>query len=203
MNALKALAPYAFVLGCIVLFVPLPVWSANTVGFLALMSAKPEPEPEPEPEPVEEPPPKPFDDATSFDGALFAWAYKHRDQGDWTLKFEARENRIVIVDFMSDSGNFSRAEKLAQKIIDAWMRNELDPYTKDVTLYVTTTRLRKKASPTKRDVYVPTDAIAYNLETDAYENAMSVFRDARKDSAYLWGVVAPQRLPPKPGSGTE
>ena len=50
MNSLKALAPYAFVLACIVAFVPVPVWSANTIGFLALVNAEPEPQPEPKPE---------------------------------------------------------------------------------------------------------------------------------------------------------
>ena len=189
MNTLKAFAPYLFVLACIVAFVPLPVWSANTVGFLALVNAKPEPIPEPEPEPEPEPAPKAFDDAAYFDTALIGWAAKHRDQGEWTLKHETRPGRFYLVDFLSDSRSFSRAEKLAQKILDAWMAVNLDPYTEDVTLVVTTTRLRKKGSPTKRDVYVPTDAVAYNPDTDAYENAMNLLREAKENGAlYDWGI---------------
>jgi hypothetical protein len=58
-----------------------------------------------------------------------------------------------------------------------------------VTLVVTTTRLRKKGSPTKRDVYVPTDAVAYNPDTDAYENAMNLLREAKENAAlYDWGI---------------
>ena len=193
MKAAKAIAPYVFVFACIVVFVPLPVWSANTVGLLALMGTKPEPErkPEPEPVPVEEPPPKIFDDSFTFRNSFTKWLSKHRDYGDWRLKFDTRPGRFFVVDFLSDSRDFSRAEKLAQRIIDAWMADNLDPHTKDVTLVVTTTRLRKKASPTKRDVYVPTEAIAYNPDTDAFENAMNVFRDAREqNSSYPWGIVS-------------
>jgi hypothetical protein len=88
MNALKALAPYAFVLACIVTFVPLPVWSANTIGFLALVNPEPEPEPEP--------PPKAFDDDDAFDAAFAEWVTKHRDQGRWTRKHETRPGRFFL-----------------------------------------------------------------------------------------------------------
>ena len=187
MSTLKALAPYLFVLACIVAFVPLPVWSANTVGFLALVNAKPEPKPEPEPEP--EPAPKAFDDEYDFSNAFLGWAYEHRDEGVWMQKHETRPGRFFLVDFLSDSRDFPRAEKLAQEILDAWMANGLDPYKKDVTLIVTTTRFHEKGSPTERDVHVPTDAVAYNPDTDAYENAMNLLREAKENGAlYDWGI---------------
>ena len=197
MKAAKAVAPYLFVLACIIVFVPLPVWSANTVGFLALVNPPPPPPPPPEPEP--EPPPKAFDDDDKFSGAFVDWVTKHRDQGKWMPKHETRPGRFFLVDFRSDSRGFSGAEKLAQKIIDAWMANGLDPYTKDVTLIVTTTRVRKKGSPTKRDVYVPTDAVAYNPDTDRYEDAMNLLRQAKENFAlYDWGLVIKPRLLPLP-----
>lgn len=169
---LKSIAPYMFVLLCILVFVPAPVWGANAMGLYALTRVVDEPVDVEVEEAAEETvaPPVVFEKRPQYVEAFNEFLSQHKDYGKWTCKPRQQDGRQMFMVCNSNDRDFSSAERLIRKMIGYAMdKHDLDPMEDEVVLIVGTQLRQEKGSPTRRDVFVDRDLLAYNPATDAIE----------------------------------